>query len=77
MTRDEALVKLTEKPYDEETMQQDMEYVAKKLGITKNEFIALIQGENKIYKDYRNSLKIIEFSIKLAKKFGIEKRNFR
>lgn len=77
MTRDEALRKLAESPYDEKIIQEDMEYIAKKLGITKKEFEDIINGENKSYKDYKNSLGAIEFSIKIAKLLGVEKRNFR
>ncbi|MEH7344983.1 N-acetyl sugar amidotransferase [Bacillus sp. JJ1532] len=77
MTRDEALEKLVESPYNEEIMQEDMEYIAMKLGITKGELEEIINGKNKTYKDYKNSLSLIEFSIKLAKKLGVEKRNFR
>ena len=77
MTRGEALEKLKESPYHEEMMQEDMEYIAKKLGISKMEFEKIISGENKTYKDYKNSLKLIEFFIKMAKFVGVEKRNFR
>ncbi len=77
MKREEALKKLAETPYSEEMIQEDMEYIAKKLGTTKNEFKEMINGENKTYLDYKNSLSAIEFSIKLAKIFGVEKRNFR
>ena len=77
MTREEAIEKINDDPYDSDTMQEDMEYIAKKLGITKKEFIEIIQGENKTYKDYKNSLSLIEFAIKIAKLLGVEKRNFR
>jgi N-acetyl sugar amidotransferase len=77
MTREEALEKLSEPPYNEFTMQEDLEYIAKKLGIAKEEFDELINGENKNYKDYKNSLSVIEFLINLARLLGIEKRNFR
>ena len=77
MIREEALEKLAETPYDEKTIQEDMEYIAKKLGITKKEFEEIINGDNKTYKNYKNLLKAIEFSIKIAKLLGIEKRNFR
>lgn len=77
MTREEALEKLDETPYSEVIMQEDMEYIAKKIGITKTEFENIINGDNKSYIDYKNSLGIIELSIKIAKKMGIEKRNFR
>ena len=77
MTREEVIEKLAEAPYSEKLMREDMEYIAKKLGITTNEFEGIIDGENKTYKDYKNSLDAIEFAIKLAKIFGVEKRNFR
>jgi N-acetyl sugar amidotransferase len=77
MTREEALTKLAETPYNETIAQEDMEYISKKLGITKKEFQEMIIGENKTYLDYKNSLNAIEFSIKLAKFLGVEKRNFR
>lgn len=77
MTRNEALEKLQQSPYDEKTMHEDMSYIAKKLGITLNDFQSIINGDNKSYKDYKNSLGIIEFAIKMAKKLGVEKRNFR
>ena len=77
MTRNEALIKLEENPYDEDLMKSDMEYIAKKLGISVDEFITIINGENKSYKNYKNSLSMIELSIKVAKMVGVEKRNFR
>ena len=77
LTRDEALLKLKEAPYSEEMMKEDMEYIAKKLGISLQEFERIISDDNKTYSDYDNSLSLIEFSIKLAKLVGVEKRNFR
>lgn len=77
MTREEALEKLKESPYDEKMIRDDMEYIAKKLGITINEFDELIKGKNKDYHDYRNSLGVLKLYIKVAKFFGLEKRNFR
>ncbi|MBU1019723.1 MAG: N-acetyl sugar amidotransferase [Firmicutes bacterium] len=77
MTREEAMLKLDEKPYSESLMLEDLEYIAKKLGISRLEFETLVKGENKSYKDYKNSLVWIEFAIKIAKILGVEKRNFR
>lgn len=77
MTREEAIEKLAETPYSEAIMQDDMEYIAKKIGITKTEFESIINGNNKSYLDYKNSLGVIELAIKFARKMGIEKRNFR
>ena len=77
MTREQALAMLAENPYDTQTMNEDMEYIAKKLGITKDEFAKIIAGPNKTYADYKNSLGAIQASIKTARLLGVEKRNFR
>lgn len=77
ITREQALEKLKEPPYDEKMMRADMEYIAKKLGITIEEFESMINGENKTYKDFKNSFCLIEAAIKFAKLVGVEKRNFR
>ena len=77
MSRDEALIKLQKPAYDENLAVKDMNYIAKKLGITIDQFKTLISGENKHYYDYKNSYGTLNFFIKLAKFFGVEKRNFR
>lgn len=77
MTREEAILELKKSPYDEKNIIEDMEYIAKKIGISLNELEKIINGENKTYKDYKNSFALIELSIKIAKLLGIEKRNFR
>jgi len=77
MTREEALKKLQEPPYSEELAMQDLEYVAKKLGITTEEFEDMMKGENKTYKDYKSNAGLIETAIKTAILLGVEKRQFR
>lgn len=77
MTKEEAILKLQESPYSKEMMKEDMEYIAKKLGVSSEEFEKIIDGENKTYRDYKNSLGLIEQAIKVAKLIGVEKRNFR
>lgn len=77
MTRDEALELLKEPPYPEETAMEDLEYICHELGITKDEFLKLMNEENKTYKDYRNSFTAIRFARNLAKAVGIERRNVR
>lgn len=77
MTREEALEQLSKPPYDELQAQKDMEYVAKKLGITKKEFIDLMNQPNKTYKDYKSSAKLIAFAIKVAQLVGMERRQYR
>lgn len=77
MTRDEALEILKQPPYDEKLAQQDLEHVSNKLDMTKEEFIELMNGENKTYRDYKNNAGLIKAAVKVAQLIGIEKRNFR
>lgn len=77
MTREAALNDLACPAYDEKQIREDMEYIAKKLDITLEEFVNLIEGENKTYRDYKNSFSILRLFIKVATHLGIEKRNFR
>ncbi|GAB6155709.1 N-acetyl sugar amidotransferase [Desulfosporosinus burensis] len=77
MTRDGALQKLAEPPYDENLAIQDLEYVAKKLGLAKKEFIEMMNGENKTFRDYKSTYWLINAAIKFAILVGYEKRQFR
>lgn len=77
MTREEALDLLEKPPYDPDAMEQDKEYVAKKLGITIKEFEEIIEGENKTPIDYKNSFWMIKLGVKACKFLGIENRNIR
>lgn len=77
MTREEALRELEEAPYAADMIQEDKEYVAKKLGISVDEFDTLVEGENKTFEDYKNSFGIIQFGTKVLRKLGIEKKQFR
>jgi len=52
MTRAEALHKLAEPPYDPVQMEEDKEYVIKKLGLTPDEFTALWNAPNKAFTHY-------------------------
>jgi N-acetyl sugar amidotransferase len=77
MTRAEALELISTQPYDEEIAEQDMGYIAEKLGVTKNEFIQIMGGSNKTFRDYKNSNTLLRNMIRLAMFVGLEKRNFR
>lgn len=70
MTRDEALQKLERSPYDPETINQDFEYIAAKLGITVDELHGYHEMPKKFYWDYRNQhrlLRLIENTVSLLK----------
>lgn len=77
LDRKEALEILQNPPYDEKQAKEDLEYISKKLGLTKDEFVKLMEGENKTYKDYKNSAGLINAAIKLAHVVGMEKRQYR
>ncbi len=77
MTREEALKRLSEPPYDEDLAMQDLEYIANRLDLSKEEFIVLMNGENKTYKDYKSSAWLIKAAIRFAIIIGMEKRQFR
>ena len=77
MTRQEALDALAQQPYDENIAMQDLEYIVERLGINKEEFLKLMHGEKKAFREYKNSEKLIKTAIRLAMLVGVEKRNFR
>ena len=77
MTREEALQKISMPPYPDEDRIEDQKHIAEKLGVKFDEIENYIQGENKTYKDYKNSYWMISLGLKLARMLGVEKRNFR
>lgn len=77
MNRQEAMDILRKPPYDEKQALEDLEYVAKKLGVTKKEFIDIMNQPNKTYKDYKNSAAMIATAVKIAQMLGKEKRQYR
>ena len=77
MTRDEALALISSPQLDEETMRQEFEYVAKKLGWTVAEFREVFEGENKTYSDYRNNKFLITLGARISNAIGLDNRIFR
>jgi len=77
LNRDVALRMLDNPPYDKTQAMRDLEYVCKKLGISKDEFLSIMKEDNKTYKGYKNSSKFIALGVKIAQFLGIEKRQYR
>jgi len=77
MSRIEALKEIKLQPYDEKIAKQDMEYICDKLDLDISDFMELMNGANRTYRDYRNSSRLIKFAIRIAMLLGVEKRNFR
>lgn len=61
VTREYALEQLKTPPYNEQKIQADKEYIAKKLGISIVEFDLIIQDNPKWYWDYPNDEKRLNF----------------
>ncbi len=77
MTREEALIRIAKPEIDEQTLMQDFEYIAKKLGLAVSEFQELFEGENKSYRDYKNKMWLINMGTKASQFLGIENRVLR
>ena len=73
MTREEALGKLSRLAYDEETIAQDFEYIATKLGISVEELQRYMDAPNKSYKDYKSQESIYQIGAKVMRAFRLEK----
>jgi N-acetyl sugar amidotransferase len=77
LSRDDALAKIAQPAYDEHLAQQDLEYVAKKLDLTPDEFRALMAGPNKSYRDYKSNMPLIELGTKALRMVGVQRAIIR
>lgn len=77
MTRDEALARIALKAYDDETIAQDFEYIATKLGLTVPELQTIMNGENKTYRDYKSNMPLIDLGTRVLRLLGIQKSIIR
>jgi N-acetyl sugar amidotransferase len=73
MTRAEAIEKLKPLPYDKETIHQEFEFVANKLGITVEELQTYFAAPNKTYKDYKNQAWVYEIGARAMQVLGLER----
>jgi N-acetyl sugar amidotransferase len=73
MTREEALAKLEKPAYDLQTIDEEFEYVATKLGISVDELRYYHALPNKTYKDYRNQEWLFDLGAKALKWLGVER----
>lgn len=77
MTREEALKILEQPPYDPEQAELDKAYIAKKLGVSTEEFQRIIDQPNKTPADYKNSIWALKVAVWFSRLLGIENRNMR
>jgi len=69
LSRDEALLEIQKANYPSNLEKEDMEYVAKKLDITTDEFESIINQPNRTYKDFKNNEKLFNFGFKVRNRF--------
>lgn len=73
MTREEAL-KLLEKPaYNPETINEDFNFIATKLGITPDKLREYFKMPKFFYWDYKNTQRVFNFGAKVLKAIGVER----
>jgi N-acetyl sugar amidotransferase len=73
MQREEALEMLQKPAYNSETKEEDFNYIATKLGITKSELETYFNSPKKFYWDYKNQEWLFNLGAKFLKLLGIEK----
>ena len=61
VSREEALEVLKIKPYKEEQIREEKSYIAKKLGLSEEEFEEILHMPAKWYRDYPNDEKRLNF----------------
>jgi N-acetyl sugar amidotransferase len=73
MQREEAIEMLKKPAYNSETIEDDFNFIATKLGITKSELEAYFNAPKKFYWDYNNQEWLFNIGAKILKLLGIEK----
>lgn len=77
LSRDDALSILDNPPYDDKQAMKDLDYICRKLGVAKDDFITLMNQPNKSYKDYKNNSSFIQVAVWVARLLRIERRQYR
>lgn len=73
MTREEALEKLKNPPYDPESLDREFEFVANKLEITVDDLKSYLELPKKTFKDYKSQEVIYQIGAKAMKLVGLER----
>ncbi len=69
ITREQAIKELEPKPYNEKQVEEDKEYLCKKLGISLTDFDNMMKSPPKTHNDYPNNKKVLEFIYGAYRKF--------
>lgn len=74
MSREAALEELKKLPYDEATIEQDIEYIAMKLEIGIADLKGYLTAPNRSFRDYRNQHALFEIGARVLHALGVERR---
>ena len=77
LSREEALQQIANPPYDESQVMKDLTYICRKLSVSKDEFLSLMQQPNRTYKDYKNNARWIALAVWIARFLRVETRQYR
>lgn len=72
MTRDEALTQLESPAYDPETIEQDKDFVATKLGVSTADLESYFRLPKKSYRDYKSQMPFYDLGAKVMKAMHLE-----
>jgi N-acetyl sugar amidotransferase len=73
MTREEALEKMKSPAYNPDTIGEDFNFIATKLGISREELQGYFTMPKKYYWDYKNQQNIFRYGAKIMNLMGAEK----
>ncbi len=77
LSRDEALEKIAIPAYDPNSITEDFEYIATKLGITVEELRSFHEGPKKTFRDYKNDMGLMDLGAKVLRAAGIQRAIIR
>ncbi|HCB76090.1 MAG TPA: LPS biosynthesis protein [Sphingomonas bacterium] len=77
LSRDDALAKIAIPAYDPNTIAEDFEYIATKLGITVEELRSYHEGPKKTFRDYKNDMTLMDLGAKVLRAAGVQRAIIR
>lgn len=72
MTRADALKRLQQPPYDEATIDHELQFVANKLGITVDELNGCMALPKRTYRDFKSQRQIYDIGARAMRSLGLE-----
>jgi len=73
MSRNEALTRLEELPYDPDTIHHDLEFVATKLRISVADLQGFLAAPNRTHRDFRSQQDVYRIGAKVMRLIGLER----